>query len=59
MEEKRLERLISDNLNIDYEEVKGNLKLLPRDLEQDNSMNALTQVDSLSELNSKKSLIKA
>ena len=50
----RLEHLISDILNIDYEKVKGNIELLPRDQKQDNLMNALTQVDFLCTLNGKK-----
>ena len=44
---KRLEYLVSDCLNIEYEKVKGNIKLLPRDLKNDSNMSALTQVDFL------------
>ena len=47
---KRLERFIADYLSLDYNEVKGNIKLLPRDQENDSKLNAETQIDLLLEL---------
>ena len=48
---RRLEKFLADYLNIDYNEVKGKIELMPREQEQDSKLTAETQVDLLFKYN--------